>query len=90
MLAHGLSATEVLDAASGERLAWFQGLSRVVTPVLAERYYPDLRMKGVVSETTWDFRSLPRPDDTAAAESLALTLRRTGLEFRGVDLVAAP
>jgi hypothetical protein len=28
VLAHGLSATEVLDAASGERLAWFQGLSR--------------------------------------------------------------
>ena len=76
MLAHGLSATEVLDAASGERLAWFQGLSRVVTPVLAERYYPDLRIEGRL-ETTWDFRSLPRPDDTAAAESLALTLRRT-------------
>jgi serine/threonine protein kinase/WD40 repeat protein len=90
LLAHGLSTTEVLDPASGERLAWFQGLSRVVTPVRAERYYPDLRMKGVVSDTTWDFRSLPQPDETAAAESLARTLQRTGLEFRGVDLVAAP
>jgi len=90
LLAHGLSATEVFDAASGERLAWFQGLSRVVTPVRAERYYPDLRMKGVVAETTWDFRPLPQPDDSSATESLARTLQRTGLEFRGVDLVAAP
>jgi WD40 repeat protein len=90
LLAHGLSATEVLDAASGERLAWFEALSRVVTPVRAERYYPDLRMKGVVGETTWDFRSLPQPDEGPAAESLARTLQRTGLEFRDVDLVAAP
>src|SRR5262249_42990695 len=90
LVAHGLSATEVLDAASGERLAWFEALSRVVTAVRAERYYPGLRMKGVVAETTWDFRSLPQPDETPAAESLGRTLQRTGLEFRGVDLVAAP
>jgi hypothetical protein len=90
LVAHGLSATEVLDAASGERLAWFETLSPVVTPVRAERYYPDLRMKGVVAEKTWDFRPLPQPDEGPATESLARILQRTGLEFRDGDLVAAP
>jgi WD40 repeat protein len=90
LLVHGYNVTEVLDAATGERLAWFQALSRVVTPVRVEQYFPDLRMKGVAGDTTWDVRPLPQPDETPAAESLARTLHRTGLEFRGVELVAAP
>jgi len=90
LLVHGFNTTEVLDVATGERLAWFQALSRIVTPVLVEQYFPDLRTKGVASETSWDIRPVPQPDETPAAESLARTLRRTGLEFRGVELVAAP
>jgi hypothetical protein len=89
-LAHGLNATEVLDVGTGERLAWFQALNRAVTPALAELYSPDLRLKSVAAEKTWDTRPVPQPDETPAAESLARTLRRTGLEFRGVELVAAP
>jgi hypothetical protein len=90
-LVHGLNATEVLDVGTGERLAWFQALNRAVTPVRAELYSTDLRFKSVAGETTWEFlRPVPQPDETPAAESLARTLRRTGLEFRGVDVVAAP
>jgi len=89
-LVHGLNATEVLDVGTGERLAWFQALNRAVTPVRAELYTPDLRVKSVVAQTTWDVRPVPQPDETLAAESLARTLQRTGLEFRGVDVVAAP
>jgi serine/threonine protein kinase/WD40 repeat protein len=90
ILKHGWIATEVLDAATGERLARFPGLSRAVTPVLAELYSPDLRVKAVTTMTTWEIRPVPPPDETPPAESLARTLRKTGLEFRGVDLVAAP
>ena len=89
-LLHGYHATEVLDVATGERLAWFQTLNRAVTPVRAELYTPDLRWKSVVGETTWDTRPVPQPDATPAAESLTRILRRTGLEFRGVEVVAAP
>jgi serine/threonine protein kinase/WD40 repeat protein len=89
-LVHGLNATEVLDVSTGERLAWFQTLNRAVTPIRAELYTPDLRLKSVAAETTWDTRPVPRPDEAPAAESLSQTLRRTGLEFRGVDVVAAP
>jgi WD40 repeat protein len=89
-LVHGLNATEVLDVGTGERLAWFQALNRAVTPVRAELYTPDLRLKSVAAERTWDTVPVPQPDETPAAESLARTLRRTGLEFRGVELVAAP
>jgi len=89
-VAHGFNATEVLDVGTGERLAWFGALNRAVTPVRAELYTPDLRVKSVVAQTTWDIRPVPQPDETPAAESLARTLQRTGLEFRGVDLVAAP
>jgi tRNA A-37 threonylcarbamoyl transferase component Bud32/WD40 repeat protein len=89
-LMHGFNATEALDVGTGERLAWFQALNRAVTPVLAELYTPDLRLKSVAAEKTWDTRPVPQPDETPAAESLARTLRRTGLEFRGVELVAAP
>jgi hypothetical protein len=80
----------VLDADTGERLAWFEALSRVVTPVRAEVYDNDLRGKGVVSTTHWERRPVPQPDEEPAAESLARTLQRTGLAFRGVELVAAP
>jgi hypothetical protein len=90
ILKQGWTATEVLNAATGERLARFPGLSRSVTPVLAELYSPDLRVKAVSTLTTWEIRSVPAPDETGAAESLGRTLRRTGLELRGVDLVAAP
>jgi hypothetical protein len=87
---HGFNATEVLDVGTGERLAWFGALSRAVTPIRAELYSPDLRVKSVVAQTTWDIRPVPQPEETPAAESLARTLQRTGLEFRGVDVVAAP
>jgi serine/threonine protein kinase/WD40 repeat protein len=89
-LVHGLNATEVLDVGTGERLAWFQALNRAVTPVRAELYTPDLRLKSVAAQTTWDTVPVPQPDETPAAASLARTLQRTGLEFRGVELVAAP
>jgi serine/threonine protein kinase len=89
-LLHGYHATEVLDAETGGRLAWFQTLNRAVTPVRAELYTPDLRWKSVVTEKAWDTRPVPQPDERPAAESLARTLQRTGLELRGVDLVAAP
>ena len=89
-LVHGLNATEVLDVGTGERVAWFQALSRVVTPVRAELYTPDLKLKSVAAQTTWDTRPVPQPDETPAAESLARTLQQTGLAFRGVEVVAAP
>jgi WD40 repeat protein len=87
---HGLRATEVLDVGTGERLAWFQALTRAVTPVRAELYTPDLRLKSVAAATTWDTRPVPQPDEGPAAESLARILKRTGLTFRGVEVVAAP
>ena len=89
-LVHGLNATEVLDVGTGERLAWFQTLNRAVTPVLAELYTPDLRLKSVAAQTTWDTLPVPQPDETPPAESLARTLQKTGLAFRGVEVVAAP
>ena len=80
---------KILEA-TGERLAWFQVLSHLVTPVRVEQYHPDLQMKAVAGETTWDMRAVPQPDQRPAAESLAQTLQRTGLELRGAELVAAP
>ena len=56
----------------------------------AELYTPDLRSKSVAADTSWDTRSVPHPDETPAAEALGRTLRKTGLEFRGVEVVAAP
>jgi hypothetical protein len=90
LVTHGLSATEVLDTRSGERIAWFQGLPRGVTPVLAELYSADLRLKAVTEAETWDIFPVPQPDGAPADQALARTLQRTGLEFRGVELVAAP
>jgi WD40 repeat protein len=90
VLSHGLNATEVLDTGTGQRLAWFQTLRRVVTPVRAEVYAADLRSKGVAAERTWDVVPLPQPDETRADQSLARILEKTGLQFRGVDLVASP
>jgi serine/threonine protein kinase len=90
LLFHGWNATEVLDVRTGERLAWFQTLNRAVTPIRAEFHSPDLKVKSVATQTTWDTRSVPQPDETPAAESLARILQRTGLEFRGVEVVAAP
>jgi len=90
LLFHGWSATEVLDVRTGERLAWFQTLNSAVTPIRAEFHSPDLKVKSVAAQATWDTRPVPQPDETPAAESLARILQRTGLEFRGVELVAAP
>jgi hypothetical protein len=90
ILEHGYMATEVLDAETGERLAWFDALNRVVTPVAAEIYSNDLRTKAVASMTHSELRRVPQPDDEPAAQSLSGTLQRTGLVFRGVQLVAAP
>lgn len=80
----------MLDARSGERLAMFQTLARPVSPVGAELYDSDLRFKAVAAEKTWAIRPVPPPDPTPADESLARTLQRTGLAFRGVELIAAP
>jgi tRNA A-37 threonylcarbamoyl transferase component Bud32 len=90
LVSYGLLATEVLELRSGERLAWFQGLRRVVTPVRAEAYSADLTWKGVSAETTFDYVPLPKPDEAPPEQSLARILKRTGLEFRGVELVASP
>jgi hypothetical protein len=90
LLEHGYLATEVLDWNTGERLAWFEAPSRVVTPVRAEIYANDLRTRWAVSATHWETRPVPPPDEEPAAQSLARTLQRTGLAFRGVQLVAAP
>jgi len=89
LVSHGLAATEVLDLGTGERVGWFQALPRSVTPVRAEVYGSDLRLKAVAAEKTWDQVWLPQPDQTAADQALARTLQKTGLEFRGVELVAA-
>ena len=40
--------------------------------------------------THWDTRPVPPPVDEPAAESLDQALRRTGLTFRGAELVASP
>jgi hypothetical protein len=90
LLEHGYMATEVLDTETGERLAWFEAHSRVVTPAAAEIYSNDLRTKAVASMTHSEFRPVPQPAEEPAAQSLARTLQRTGLVFRGVQLVAAP
>jgi len=73
-----------------EGLAWFQGLRRAVTPVRAEAYGADLQSKGVAADKTRDAVPLPRPHETPADLSLARTLQKTGLQLRGVELVAAP
>jgi len=62
----------------------------VVTPVRAEAYSADLLWKGVSAEKTWDFVPLPQPDEAPPEQSLARMLQRTGLELRGVELVALP
>lgn len=90
ILQHGYIATEVLDSDTGERLAWFETQSRVVSPVEAELYANDLRKKAVVSAKSWEYRPVPEPDQESADESFARMLTRTGLQLRGVDLVAAP
>jgi WD40 repeat protein len=90
LLVRGFASTEVLDATTGERVAWFPTFNRVVTPVRVEQYYPDVRTKGVAAETTWAMRQVPQADETPPAQSLARTLQRTGLELRGIELVPAP
>jgi hypothetical protein len=90
LVAHGSTATEVLDTGTGERVAWFPALPWTVTPVRNELYAPDLRTKAVVAQKTWEMLPLPQPDPELPEESLQRTLRKTGLQFRGVELVAAP
>jgi WD40 repeat protein len=90
LLDHAYTVHELLDVASGERLAWFETLGPPITPVMAAMYAPDLRVKAVASFTSWERRPVPQPDESVPEQSLARTMRRTGLAFRGVDLVAAP
>jgi len=78
LLEHGYMATEVLDADTGERLAWFEALTRVVSPVRAEVYDNDLRGKGVASATHWERRSVPPPRPDAAADRPRLSRSRAG------------
>jgi tRNA A-37 threonylcarbamoyl transferase component Bud32 len=80
----GLGA-ELLDAGNGARLARFPA-SGTVAPLVS----PDVRTKLVASDSNWDLRPLPQPVSESPAESLARTLRRTGLALEGVELVAAP
>src|SRR5262249_41763043 len=90
LLRYGWAALEVLEATSGERLAWFETLGPPVTPVRASIWQRDLRTQSVVSATGWEIRPVPPPDESPPDESLTRTLQRTGLAFRGVDLGAAP
>ena len=90
LLRYGYHSTEVLDARSGEKLARFQTFGPPVSPVRAEQYSSDLRIKAVVAAQTWGYRPVPPPDPTPADESLARTLQRTGFTLRGVELVPAP
>jgi len=57
---------------------------------MASLVRPDFRVRLIASESNWDFRPLPEPVGDSAAESLASTLRRTGLALEGVEIVAAP
>ena len=77
--------TDVFDAHGGERLARFPA-----DGAMASVIRPDLRVKLIASESSWDFRPLPHPASDSPAESLARTLRRTGLALEGVEIVAAP
>jgi tRNA A-37 threonylcarbamoyl transferase component Bud32 len=77
--------TDVFDTTTGARLARFPA-----TGAVASLVRPDLRVRLVASESNWDFRPLPEPDSVSATESLARTLRRTGLALEGVEIVAAP
>ena len=49
---------------------------------------PDLRAKVIASDKRWERRPLPEPVTESPARSLAQTLQRTGLVFRGIELVA--
>jgi tRNA A-37 threonylcarbamoyl transferase component Bud32 len=77
--------TDVFDAHDGERLARFPA-----NGAMASVIRPDLRVKLIASESSWDFRPLPQPASDSPAQSLARTLRRTGLALEGVEIVAAP
>jgi WD40 repeat protein len=81
--------TELLDAHTGERLARFRATKDFVSPARVW-IQPDLGAQVVMTQTHWERRPLPQPDEEPAARSLARTLQRTGLAFRGVELVAAP
>ena len=85
LLAYGGIGTMMFDARSGERLALFPGSVGLTTAVR-----PDLRAMVVASSTNWDLRPLPQPVSGSPAESLATTLRQTGLVLAKVEIVAAP
>jgi hypothetical protein len=84
LVQYGLG-TEVLDARSGARLARFPA-----TGAAASVLRPDLRAKLVASESNWDLRPVPAPVSDSPAEGLQRTLRKTGLAFEGVEVVAGP
>jgi len=63
----------------------YAGRSRRSAPRYTPRTYRD-----VAAEKTGDAVPVPQPDETPADQSLARTLQKTGLQFRGVELIAAP
>ena len=77
--------TELFDARSGERLARFSAVGN-----WASMLRPDLRAKVVVGPSSWDLRPVPQPVSDPPEESLAKTLRKSGLALEGVELVAVP
>jgi WD40 repeat protein len=75
--------TELLDARTGARVGRFPATGSVVPAVS-----PDLRTKLVATESNWELRPLPQPASDSPSETLAMTLRKTGLALEGVEIVA--
>lgn len=85
LLRYGGMGTMMFDARNGELLARFPGSVGLTTAVR-----PDLRAMLVANSTNWDLRTLPEPASDSPEESLATTLRKTGLALSGAEIVAAP
>jgi hypothetical protein len=82
-------AYEVLDVGRGAaRLVPGAEFCSHASPCRAR--HPALRLKSVAAQMTWNTRPVPQPDEKPAAESLARTLEKAGLAFRGVEVVAVP
>ncbi|HET9158308.1 MAG TPA: WD40 repeat domain-containing serine/threonine protein kinase, partial [Myxococcaceae bacterium] len=77
--------TELFAAHDGARLARFPVIGSVASLVR-----PDLRASLMIGENSWELRPLPQPATDSPAETLARTLRKTGLALEGVEVVAAP
>jgi len=85
MVQYEALGTELIDARTGDWLARLPGTRAGVLTVR-----PDLGAKVVNNEANWELRPLPGPARDSPAESLASTLKKTGLALKGVDVVAAP